>query len=180
MASRPSVYGDALAFDQFFNTRVIQGMVYGTATTVCVQATGTGAYHYHVNLHAMGTAAPAGIIIIDGLVSQIAAAADINLGSGTTGNAILASGQSIIYAIYYYRGLADNVIRQGIYAGAVATTGAQVAPTNAQIEATLATGTVYLRTLDMTINRTGDVDTMTFVYDHTVRNLQHPATVQNA
>ena len=105
---------------------------------------------------------------------------DINLGSGTTGNAILANGQSIIYAIYYYRGLADNVIRQGIYAGAVATTGAQVAPTNAQIEATLATGTVYLRTLDMTINRTGDVDTMTFVYDHTVRNLQHPATVQNA
>jgi hypothetical protein len=177
---KESVYGQGLSHDQFFNTRVIQGMAYGTATTVCVQATGTGAYHYHVNLHPMGgAAAPGGIIILDGLVSQIAAAADINLGSGTTGNAILANGQSIVYAIYYYRSLADNVIRQGIYAGAVALTAAVVAPTNAQIEATLATGTVYLRTVNVTINRTGDIDTMTFVYDHTVRNLQHPATVQN-
>ncbi|MCK9568847.1 hypothetical protein M0R72_07900 [Candidatus Pacearchaeota archaeon] len=177
---KESVYGQGLSHDQFFNTRVVQGMVYGTATTACVQATGTGAFHYHVNLHAMGTGSPAGIILVDGVASQIAAAADINLGSGTTGNAILANGQSIIYAIYYYRSIADNVIRQGIYTGTVALTAAVVAPTNAQIEATLAVGTVYLRTLDMTINRTGDVDTMTFVYDHTVRNLQHPATVQNA
>jgi hypothetical protein len=176
---KENVYGQTLAFDQFFKTRVAMGMVYGTATTASVQATGTGAFNYRLNLGAAGIAgSPAGIIIIDGVVSQVAAEADISVDSGTTGNAILADGQSIIYAIYYYR-TPDGTVRRGIYKGAVALLAAVVAPTDAQIEAAFAPGTVYLRVLNFQVNRTGDVNTHTFVYNHLVRNLQRPATVQN-
>jgi hypothetical protein len=166
-----NVVGGQVSDHQLFQNRIVDGMFVGTPTTASAQATGTGAFSYRVNVEK-------GIAIVNGKIKEYAAQADLVLQSGTTGNAILAVGQSINYSIVLFYNLGDNTIVQRIFKGAVATTGAQLFPTKAEIEAGFAPGTVWFRLANVTVNRTGDVDTMTFVYDNTVRPLLIPQTVQ--
>lgn len=180
---KESVYGQTLAFDQFFNNRVVCGMIPGTATTASTQVTGTGASAFQIDFKIIqGAGSSSGIVIVGGKVKEFASA-----GAGITQDFILASTAAqqfaslyeAVYAVFAYRNVISDAITLGVLRGTPAlTTVGAVAPTNAQIEAVLAAGTSYLRLTDVLVKRTADT-TVALTYDNTVRNLQRPATVQN-
>ena len=144
---------------QIFQNRVIEGMLVGVPTTASTQVTGTGAYDYNVNI-------ATGLLAVDGTVKEYAAQVDYDVGSGAVANLIV--GQSMVYSIIAYKSRGDGAVYMKSVPGAAATTGAQVAPTDAVIEAGLATGTFWWRLADVTINRTGDT-TVTQSQNNTVR-----------
>lgn len=142
---------------QLLNNRVITGMMVGAPSTASTQATGTGASDFNVNI-------AAGILAVDGHPIEFAAQADFDLASA--GAALMASGQSILVDIVAYRSVADGVIRLRGIRGAAATTGSQVAPTDAEIDAKIEAP--WWRLARVTVNRTGDT-TVTQSYSNVVR-----------
>lgn len=138
---------------------VHHGMLVGAPTNASTQVTGTGASDYNVNI-------AAGILAVDGTIKEYAAQADYDLASSATG--LLASGESFIVSIVAYKNILTGVVGLRNFAGAAATTGAQVAPTDAEITAGFGANTVWYRLADCTVNRTG-ATTVTQSYNNTVR-----------
>jgi len=144
---------------QIFQNRVIEGMLVGVPTTPSSQVTGAGAYDFNADI-------ATGLLAVDGTVKEYAVQADYDVGSGAA--AILIVGQSVVYSIIAYKSKGDGVVYMKSVQGVVATTGLQVAPTDAAIEANLADGTFWYRLANVTVNRTGDT-TVTQSQDNTVR-----------
>jgi len=180
---KASVYGDGLAFDQFFNNRVICGMITGTATTASAQTTGTGASVFRIDFKiAQGAGSSSGIVVVGGKIKEFAAAAaavtqDFILAN--TAGEQFASLYEAVFAVFAIRNIVTDAIELRVLGGtpALSATGA-IAPTDAQIEATLGAGTAYLRIVDVLVKRTADT-TLALTYNNTVRNLQSPRTIQN-
>ncbi len=168
-----NIYGESLSHQHFFKTRIVYGMIPATPTNASTQATGTGASDFNVDFKAVSTGSPAGLILVDGKAAQFAAQADFDVASSAAQQ--MASGQSRVYTIIAFLNLHDQVIYLKSVAGAAATTGAQVAPTDAEIDALLAPGTVWMKICNVTVNRTADT-TVTQTYDTTVRELQRALT----
>jgi hypothetical protein len=155
---------------EVFGNRVITGMLVGVPTTASTQVTGAGASDFNVNI-------AAGILAAGNIVKEFAAQADYDLASAAA--AIIANGQSIVVSIIAYTSVADGVVRLRTIRGTVATTGSQVAPTDAVIAASLGTGTFWWKLADCTVNRTGDT-TVTQSYNNAVRPSLIPKTVHTA
>lgn len=162
------VGGIGIEFDVTRN-RVLQGVLVTAPTTASAQLTGTGNGSYRVDI-------TPGLVIVDGKVKEVATAADQLLEAAGD---ILDSGQSIVYTIVYYRSISGGVIYQRTFAGAPALTGSQVAPTDVEIEANLASGTVWFAVAEVTVNRTGDT-TVTQSQNNTVRPTWVPAFANRA
>ena len=116
----------------------------GTTAPAQLTGTGNGTFKYDIS---------DGVVIVDGTALDIAAAADTNL--ETPGN-ILANGQSKVYTVIAWKSPSTGVVAIKVVGGTVATTGSQVAPTTAQIEAAILTGAKWVPLGSTTINRTGD------------------------
>lgn len=146
--------------------KVLQGVMVNAPTTPSAQLTGAGNGSYRVDI-------TQGIVIVDGTALEVAVAADQLLEAA--GN-IMASGQSKVYSIVYFKSTSDGVVRQRTFGGTPATTGSQVAPTDAEIEANFGAGTVWFAFAQVTMNRTGDT-TVTQSQVNTVRPTLVPVTV---
>lgn len=170
---KPNHLHQSLAFDHFFKTRIVYGMVPATPTNASTQATGTGASDFNVDFKAVSTGSPAGLILVDGKALQVAAQADFDVAASAAQQ--MASGQSRIYTIIAFLNKYDQAVTLKSCAGAAATTGSQIALTDAEIDALLAPETVWMRICNVTVNRTGDT-TVTQSYDTTVRELQREVT----
>jgi hypothetical protein len=118
--------GDAADFME--SNKVLSGCLLYAPTTGSTQVIATPIHDFNVNL-------AQGIISVDGVVSNVAAAADINLSAA--GTAPLASGQSVIYCLIYYRSRGDGLVKSSWVAGTVAVHATVVRPTIAQIKTAL-------------------------------------------
>lgn len=168
-----NIYGESLSHQHWFKTRIVYGMIPATPTNASTQATGTGASDFNVDFKAVATGSPAGLVLVDGKAKQFAAQADFDVASSAAQQ--MAVGQSRIYTIIAYLNQHDQEIYLKSVPGAAATTGSQVAPTDAEIDALLAQGTVWMKICNVTVNRTAD-QTLTQTYDTTVRELQRALT----
>lgn len=138
--------------------RIATGCMVGAPTTASSQATGAGATDWNVNLDK-------GLVVVNGVVGELAAAVDFNV---HTGSNLLASGQSAKAAIVVKK---DGSTFSFVAAvGAAATTGSEVAPTDAQIQTAVGAGLPWLKVAECTLNRTGDL-TVTQSQDNTKRDV---------
>jgi hypothetical protein len=136
--------------------RVSTGLTAGAPTTGSSQLTGTGATTWNVNV-------AAGVVVVAGVAKDLAAAADTSIHASTQ---LVTNGQSCIAAL-----VAKNVsgtISVVAVKGSAATTGAQVAPTDAAIQTAVGAGNAWVKLAECTINRTGDT-TVTQSQDNSKR-----------
>jgi hypothetical protein len=113
-------------------------------TTASTQATGTGATTWRVNVAAVSVA-------VGKSTASIAAAADFSVHSSTQ---LVTNGQSCRATL-----VAKNVsgtVSVVAVKGTAATTGAELAPTKAQIQAAVGAGNIWTRLSDIRISRTAD------------------------
>lgn len=104
--------------------------------------------------------------------AAVAAGTDVDSDAGTQVTWTATSGQAVIYALVAQTGANnDTATAFQAIAGAVAVTGAQVAPTREAIATTLGHSN-FLILGDITITRTGDT-TVTFAVDYSRRRLTH-------
>ena len=123
----------------------VHGAFIANGTTGPVQVTGTGnGTFYYDNT--------AGVVVIGNRAVDIPAAADTLL---ETADDIFNDGQSRVYRIVAWRHPDTGAIAKKIILGAIATTGAQVAPTDAEVEAALYKDAEWVELGRTTINRTG-------------------------
>jgi hypothetical protein len=113
-------------------------------TTASTQVTGAGATTWRVNLSA-------GLAIVDGVVKDFVAQADRVIHSATQ---LVTSGQSCVAAIVA-KNVAGTITLVDVK-GVAATTGAQVAPSDATIQAAVGAGVSWVKVCEITINRTAD------------------------
>jgi len=128
------------------------------AARTATHVTSTGACAWRVNT-------AEGAVVVDGVYGSIAVAADYAVHATTAING-LAVGTSVVAAI-----VAKNVagtISVDAVIGTPATTGSQVPPTDAVIQAELGADVSWVRLTDATLNRTADT-TLTQSQDNTVR-----------
>lgn len=135
----------------------VDGGAIDDPTTGSAQLTGTGNTTWSCDIEAM-------LVIVDGVMARIAAAADfaIHASSFLTG---LVDGASCVAAI-----VAKNVsgtITVVAVKGTPATTGSQVAPTDAEID-TAVSDVPWVKLGECTLNRTGDT-TVTESQDNSLR-----------
>jgi hypothetical protein len=114
-------------------------------TTASTQATGTGNTVWRVNVAAATVAVGAATI-------AIAAAADFVI---HTGSLLVANGQSCRATIVAKN--VSGIITEVAVKGAAATTGTELAPTDAEIQTAVGAGNPWWRLADCILNRTGDV-----------------------
>jgi hypothetical protein len=136
----------------------VEGVHAATPTTGSSQLTGTGNTTWNVNLSA-------GLITVGGVALTRNVAADYSVHSGSyyTG---FANGKSAIATI-----IAKNVagtVSLAVVKGAAATTGSQVAPTDAECQTAAGAGNDFVKICELTLNRTGDT-TVTESQDNTKR-----------
>lgn len=142
-----------------FNDRLMTGGLVKAPTTPSAQITGAGATTWNVNVDAL-------VGVVDAVTKELAAQADVAIHSATQ---YLTNGQSAIAAVVLKvaaNGTASIVTAKG----AAATTGAQVAPTDAAIQTAVGAGLSWLKLGETTLNRTGDT-TVTQTYDNTKRDV---------
>lgn len=157
MANRGDHVAQALV--DGFNDRLVTGGLVKVPTTASAQITGAGATSWRVNVDAV-------VAVVDGAAKELVAAADVVIHSATQ---YLTSGQSAIAAVVLKidgSGVASLVSAKG----AAATTGSQVAPTDAEIQTAVGAGLSWLKLAETTLNRTGDT-TVTQTYDNTKRDV---------
>lgn len=142
-----------------FNTRLVEGGALRTPTTASTQATGTGATAWRVNTDLV-------IAVVDGVAKAVDPQADISIHSATQ---YLVSGQSAVAAVVL-KVAANGAASVIAVKGAAATTGAQVAPTDAAIQAAVGAGLSWLKLGEVTLNRTADT-TVTQTQDNTKRDI---------
>lgn len=133
------------------------GPVAGAPTTASTQITGAGATNWRVDLAAF-------LVIVDGVAKEFAVEADRVIHDTTQ---LVANGQSCTAAI-----VAKNVsgtITLVNVKGAAATTGSQLAPTDAEIDAAVS-DVPWVKVCECTINRTADT-TVTQSQDNAKRPL---------
>jgi hypothetical protein len=124
--------------------KILTGLLLGTPTTASTQATGDGATVWRINISA-------GIITVGGVMKEFAAAVDTVIHDTTE---LMNSGKSCLAAI-----LAKNVtgtITVVSVKGVVATTGAQLPPTDAIIQTAVGAGNSYVVLGTSLLNRTAD------------------------
>lgn len=142
----------------------VDGCFVTTPTTASAQLTGTGNGSFRVNI-------TPGIVTINGYQYFLAPTATKAVLEDqlleAAGN-ILADGESKVYSILVWLHPVTQALALKIHAGTKATTGAQVAPTVAQIEAGLHVDAAWVHLADVTVNRTGDT-TVTQAQDNLVR-----------
>ena len=159
------VVGGLAAESELFGNLVANGLLVGAPTTASAQLTGAGNGSYRVDI------AP-GLIHVDKGVFEEAGAADVLLEAA--GN-IMADGYSKVYTIFYWRHPGTGVIARKIVGGTAALTGAQVAPTVAEIEAGIPIGATWVAVANVTMNRTG-ATTVTQAQDNKIRPSGIPQT----
>jgi hypothetical protein len=138
--------------------KVVAGFHVGDPTTPSAQLTGTGNTTWSYDN-------TGGTVIVDGDVAELDAAADATIHSGSylTG---FANGSSCIAAL-----VAKNVsgtVTLAVVKGTPATTGSQVAPTDAEIQAAVGAGNAWVKLAECTLNRTADT-TVTETHDCSAR-----------
>jgi hypothetical protein len=130
--------------DHFWNRVVNEGLVVAP-TTASTQGSGTaGATVWNVNVGRL-------IATVNGTAVDLAAAADFNIHTGTVA---LLNGQSRRAAIVLIN--TTGTITCVAVKGAAATTGAQVAPTDAEITASVGATIPWIKIAECLLNRTGD------------------------
>ena len=125
-------------------------------TTPSAQLTGTGNSTFSIDI-------VGGIVVVDGVALYTDPSADYALHSGSY-YPLFANGESAIVTL-----VAKNdtgTVSLIIVKGASATTGSQVAPTDAEIQTAAGAGIPWVKVAEMTFNRTGDT-TMTESQDNT-------------
>lgn len=163
------VGGRGIEFQHFAN-RVVQGFMLMAPTNGSTQATGTGASDYNVNI-------TAGILAVGSTVKEMTVQADYDLEHASTGSGILTLNQARVYDYVAYRSPGDGVVYLKMFKGTIADTLAAAVPvTDTEIEATMATGTYWMRIGRTTIERDGDTS-ISQTYDNTLRNTMIPGTV---
>lgn len=115
------------------NTKVLRGCIVGPPTNASTINTGTPAHDFNANLSA-------GALAVDGIVVNVNAAADIDLSNAASANGYLASGQSVIFCLIYWRSKGDGAVRSAWVPGTVAAHAVVVRPTIAQIKTALGIG----------------------------------------
>jgi hypothetical protein len=157
--------GQTHAISNYFNmikaheaNRVHAGGIAKDPTTGSSQLTGTGNTTWNVDIEAM-------IVSVGGVMKELAVQADVAIHSGSflTG---LISGASCIAAVVLKN--VAGTVTQAIVKGTPATTGTQVAPTDAEIQTAVGAGNDWVKIAECTLNRTGDT-TVTESQDNTGR-----------
>jgi hypothetical protein len=127
--------------------RIVGGMLAGTPTTGSTQATGAaGVTDWNVNI-------AAGLVTVGGVIQEFAAQADYDVHSGSVYTGLI-NGNSAIVAL-----VAKNVagtVSLALVKGTAAVTGSQVAPTDAEIQASVGAANSWIKIAELTINRTAD------------------------
>lgn len=152
------IVGGQPAEAQLFDNLIPNGVLIQPSSTGSSQVTGAGdgTYIYDIT---------AGLVHVGGYIKEFAVAADQAL---ETPADIMASGYSKVYAIIVWLHPETEAVALKVVPGTKALTGAQVAPTVAEIEATIHVGATWVHLANMTIARTGDT-TVTEAVDNTVR-----------
>lgn len=140
--------------------KVLVGGLGADPTTPSTQATGAAGI---TDWNADYTAVEG---LVDGLQGAAAAVADAAIHAGTIVDAGFQIGASIVAAFVLKND--GGTISVDIVKGAAATTGAQKAPTDAEIQTALGAGVEWIRLFHSTLNRTADT-TVTESQDNTVR-----------
>lgn len=145
----------------------VEGVHAATPTTGSSQLTGTGNTTWNVNLSA-------GVVVVGGVALTLNVQADYSVHSGSyyTG---FANGSSAIATI-----IAKNVagtVSLAVVKGAAATTGSQVAPTDAECQTAAGAGNAWVKVVELTLNRTADT-TVTESQDNTKRPI--PAVTRDS
>jgi len=138
--------------------RVVAGGLAKDPTTPSSQATGTGNTAWLINLDAV-------VVVVDGVMKEFAAQTDVVIHSGSylTG---FASGKSCKAAVVAK--LDGSTVTIETVKGTAATTGSEVGPTDAVIQAAMGAGKSWVKLAEDTLNRTGDL-TVTQAHDNTAR-----------
>lgn len=152
---------------QRLSDRVMQGCLVGAPTTASSQVTGTGASDFNADI-------TAGLVLVDGTKKEFAVQADFDVASAAA--ALMTAGQSIVYSIIALKNPVAGTISMVSLPGAAATTGSQVALTDAEITALYAVGTQWIRIANVTVNRTADT-IITQSADNTVRPTSLPPSL---
>jgi len=124
----------------------VEGCSVHDPTPASAQLTGTGNTTWSYDIGS-------GVVIVDGVALSVAAAVDqaIHSGSFLTG---FTNGSSCMAAL-----VAKNVsgtVSLAVVKGTPATTGSQVAPTDAEIQAGVGAGNAWVKLAEFTLNRTAD------------------------
>ncbi len=139
---------------------IVEGMYAKDPTTGSSQATGTGNTDWNVDIGA-------GIVEVNAVPKDFAVAADFDIHSGSHVDAGFTVGKSIVAAVVA-KNVAGTVSMDKVI-GAPATTGEEVPPTDAEIQAAVGAGNKWAKICECTLNRTGDT-TVTESTDWTVRD----------
>lgn len=124
--------------------RVESGLLASAPTTASTQATGAGNTTWRVNLSA-------GVVVVGGVAKSLDVAADTSIHSGSQ---LVTNGQSCIAALVA-KNVTGTVSVQAVK-GTAATTGSQVAPSDAAIQTAVGADNAWVKLAECTINRTGD------------------------
>lgn len=140
--------------------KVISGGICSDPTTPSSQLTGTGNTTWNVDHTAVEA-------VLNSLLGVAAAGTDVAIHSGSflTG---FTNGTSCVATVVLKNDA--GTISVDTVKGTPATTGSQVAPTDAEIQTALGADVAWIRLADCTLNRTGDT-TVTESQDNTVRPL---------
>lgn len=136
----------------------VEGGIVKDPTTPSAQLTGTGNTTWSCDIEALFSAV-AGV----GFESAVQADVAIHSGSFLTG---LVNGASCIAAVVLKN--VAGTVTQAIVVGTPATTGSQLAPTDAEIQAAVGAGNEWVKIAECTLNRTGDT-TVTETQNNLVR-----------
>jgi hypothetical protein len=143
----------------------VAGLRADAPTTASTQATGAGATAWRVNV-------AAGVAMLGDHAKDFAAQADFVVHSASE---LLANGQSATAALVV-KDVAGTLSMVAVK-GAAATTGQQLAPSDAAIQAAVGAGNDWVKVCEMTLNRTGDT-AVTQSQDNTKADLGDGVTVE--
>lgn len=135
----------ARAIVDLLDARVANGLMAAAPTTPSAQTTGAAETAWRVDVDK-------GLVVIDGFLEELAAQADFVIHDTTQ---LVTDGQSCI-ATLVVKKAANGAISVVAVKGTAATTGDQVAPTEAAIQAGVGAGLKWVKLAECTINRTGD------------------------
>lgn len=139
---------------------IVQGLYAKDPTTGSSQLTGTGNTDWNVDVNS-------GLAEVNAVFKEFATQADFDIHSGSHVDAGFIVGTSIVAAI-----VAKNVsgtVTMVAVKGAPATTGSEVPPTDAEIQAAVGASNTWAKICECTLDRTGDT-TVTESTDWTVRD----------
>lgn len=157
-----ALYDILLALTNQQRNRIVDGLLAAVPTTASIQATGpNGSATYRVNF------AP-GRVIVDNTVKEFIAQADFAL--FPTAASIVPNGSSVVFTVVAKKDAAGAVTLV-VVTGAVATTGSQVPATNTVTQLAVGAGLHWVKVGEYTVNRTGDINTLTQTYNNAVADL---------